>query len=237
MAAKSKPEQIIFNPPLICFKDREAAANLLFEKIKGVEWVEPLVLAIPRGGVVTGAILAKKLGAELDVIIARKLRCPWSSELAIGAVAEGGRSYLTSLGEQILKENPEYLEEEITQQSEDIQNWISWLRNIKPKSPWRDRTVILTDDGIATGATFFTALEVVRAENPLELIAVVPVLPKDCLKELKSRCDKLFYLSVPEGFYAVGQFYQDFKSIGFDKVSALLSENQLSLLEKKKLPN
>jgi len=221
----------------ILFKNRAQAGNLLCQKMKGVEWINPLVLAIPRGGIVVGAIIAKKIKAELDVIIARKLRSPWSAELAIGAVAEGGSSYLTPLGERIEKENKAYLEEEFRNQSLEVELRVGWFRTLKEKSSWSGRTVVITDDGIATGATFLAAIEVIKAEKPLELIAAVPVLPRDQIKSLKGNCDKLFYLASPTEFNAVGQFYEDFTQVEFHTVGELLKENQAMVLEYQKMRN
>ena len=98
------------------FRDRAHAAQLLFELLKKIHLTRPVVLGIPRGGVVVAQYLAEALGAELDFIVAKKLRSPWSSELAVGALAEGGRSYLNSLGKKLQKEQPQYLEEEISRQ-------------------------------------------------------------------------------------------------------------------------
>jgi len=136
-------------------KNRKQAGELLAKKLEPLSLVNPLVLAIPRGGIVTGAVIANTLGAELDVIVARKLRSPWNSELAIGAIAEGGISYLTPLGKRLGKENPEYMKREIEEQSEEIARRVSRLRKARPRADLKHRTLILTDDGMATGATFF----------------------------------------------------------------------------------
>jgi putative phosphoribosyl transferase len=211
------------------FKNREEAANGLSDKIAGISLSQPVVLAIPRGGVVLGAILAKRLGAELDVIVARKLRSPWSSELAIGALAEGGRSYLNPIGKRLAKENPEYLEKEIQEQTEEIEIRCSRLRVIQPRASWKNRSVILVDDGMATGATFFAALEVIRAEKPLEIIAALPVLPRTQIGRLRKRSDKVIYLEAPLNFEAVGQFYDSFEPVTFEEVERLLKDVKVGL--------
>lgn len=219
------------------FKDRKQAGELLALKLEPLRLVNPLVLAIPRGGVVTGFEIASKLGAELDVVVARKLRSPWNSELAIGAIAEGGRSYLTPMGKRLGKENPEYIKREMEEQSQEIANRVSRLRKIKPRADWAHRTLIVTDDGMATGSTFFAVLDVLRAENPMEIIAALPVLPKDKVRTLAKRCDKSIFLMSPEDFVAVGQFYETFEAVEFDKVESLLKENGCNYVAKKNQTN
>ena len=214
------------------FRDRAHAAQLLFELLKKIHLTRPVVLGIPRGGVVVAQYLAEALGAELDFIVAKKLRSPWSSELAVGALAEGGRSYLNSLGKKLQKEQPQYLEEEISRQSDEVAQRVGLLRNSAPRLDWSYRTLILTDDGIATGATLLAALEVLKAEQALEVFVAVPVLPKDKIKEIRMHCDKLFYLMAPEKFDAVGQFYECFETVEFEEVKNRL-QNQRSLEEKK----
>jgi predicted phosphoribosyltransferase len=186
---------------------------------------------------VTGFEIASKLGAELDVVVARKLRSPWNSELAIGAIAEGGRSYLTPMGKRLGKENPEYIKREMEEQSQEIANRVSRLRKIKPRADWAHRTLIVTDDGMATGSTFFAVLDVLRAENPMEIIAALPVLPKDKVRTLAKRCDKSIFLMSPEDFVAVGQFYETFEAVEFDKVESLLKENGCNYVAKKNQTN
>jgi len=214
-------------------KDRKQAGELLAKRLEPLSLVNPLVLAIPRGGIVTGAVIANTLGAELDVIVARKLRSPWNSELAIGAIAEGGISYLTPLGKQLGKENPEYMKREIEEQSKEIARRVSRLRKARPRADLKHRTLILTDDGMATGATFFAVLDVLRAENPLEIIAALPVLPKDKVNSLAKQCDKSIFLMSPENFVAVGQFYETFEAVEFENVESILAENWSHYVAKK----
>lgn len=204
------------------FADRCQAAQLLSIKLIDLKGSNPLVLAIPRGGVVIGAILAEQLEGELDVVFARKLRCPWSQELAMGAVAEGGRSHLTSLGEKIKNENSDYLSSEMQYQIQIMDERLSLIRSVQPKIQVRGRIVVVTDDGIATGATFISALEVLQAEQPAELIAAVPILPQERIREIKRRCDRLVYLQAPYDFEAVGSFYINFPQVEMEDVLRLL---------------
>src|SRR5512137_1559748 len=135
------------------FANREDAARQLADRLRGRELVDPVVLAIPRGGVVTGAVLARELGAELDVVLARKLRAPGQPELAVGAVSEDGQVYLNHYAQEYLDVMEEYLEQERRHQMAEIARRKELFRSVRPKAPLAGRSVIVTDDGIATGST------------------------------------------------------------------------------------
>jgi len=195
------------------FRNRAEAAHLLARRFKGRELRDPLVLAIPRGGVVTGAVLARELDAELDVILARKLRAPGQPELALGAVAEDGQVYLNPFAKPVLDLEHEYIVGERAHQLEEIARRKALFRSIRPQAPMEGRSVIVTDDGIATGATMIASLQVARARNPFELIVAVPVASPDRLPEIRKRCDELICLLAPPSFWAIGQFYEDFSQV------------------------
>lgn len=195
------------------FRDRADAAVQLAARLKGRRFVDPLVLAIPRGGVVTGAVLARELGADLDVVLARKLRAPAQPELALGAVAEGGQVYLDpELGEG-RPELAEYLATERAHQCVEIARRARLFRGTRPPAPMEGRSVIVTDDGIATGSTMIAALQAVRTQRPRDLIVAVPVGPPDSLAEVGRWCDEVVSLLAPISFWAVGQVYQDFRQV------------------------
>src|SRR5512147_933122 len=141
------------------FRDRAEAAHLLAQRLQGRELHDPLVLAIPRGGVVTGAVLARELGAELDVVLARKLRAPGQPELAVGAIAEEGQVYLHQPIEGHLGLTAEYVARERAHQLNEIARRKDLFRAVRPPAPLAGRSVIVTDDGIATGATMSAALQ------------------------------------------------------------------------------
>ncbi len=195
------------------FRNRAEAAHLLARRFKGRELRDPLVLAIPRGGVATGAVLARELNAELDVVLARKLRAPGQPELAIGAVAEDGEMYLNPSAKRLLDLEDEYIFAERAHQLEEIARRKALFRAVRPQAPMEGRSVIVTDDGIATGATMIAALQVARARKPFELIVAVPVAPPDRLQEIRKRCDELICLIAPPSFWAIGQFYEDFSQV------------------------
>ncbi len=206
------------------FRDREDAARRLAERLKGRELHAPLVLAIPRGGVVTGAVLARELGAELDVVLSRKLRAPGRPEVAIGAVAENGRVYLDHLGERCREVMRGYVVKERRLQLAEIERRRQLLRGVRPPAPLEGRSVIVTDDGVATGATLIAALHCVKARRPSEVIVAVPVSPPDSLAEARRWCDDVVCLLCPEDFQAVGQFYQDFRPVEDEQVVELLRQ-------------
>lgn len=204
------------------FRNREDAGRRLAVKLCGRELYDPVVLAIPRGGVATGAVLAHELGADLDVVLARKLRAPGQSELAVGAVSEDGRVYLNEYGRAFLGVMEDYLVEERRHQLGEIARRKRLFRDVHPPVPLAGRSVIVTDDGIATGATMIAALQAVRAQNPREVIVAVPVASPDRLEEVRRWCDDVVCLLSPEGFGAVGQFYEDFSQVEDDEVVQVL---------------
>ena len=206
------------------FRDREDAAYQLAAKLKGRELHDPLVLAIPRGGVVTGVVLARELGAELDVVLSRKLRAPNQPELAIGAITEDGQLYLQPGADECLEERDDYLTAERRHQLAEIARRRKLFRAVRPQAEIGGRTVIVTDDGIATGATMLVALQLLRDRHPRELIVAVPVCSPDRIDEIRRHCDSLVCLSSPEEFFAVGQFYKDFRQVTDEEVRELLRQ-------------
>jgi len=206
------------------FRDREDAARQLAQKLRGRELYDPLVLAIPRGGVVTGAVLARELGADLDVVLSRKLRAPGQPELAIGAVSEDGQVYLNHHAKEFLDLMEEYLAEERRHQLAEIARRKKLFRSVRPQAPLKGRSVIVTDDGIATGSTMIAALQAVKTQNAREVIVAVPVASPDRLAEVRRWCDDVVCLLAPEQFWAIGQFYEDFTQVEDEEVVQLLRE-------------
>ena len=206
------------------FRDRADGARQLAAVLKERTLHDPVVLAIPRGGIVTGAVLARELGADLDVVLARMLRAPGQPEVAVGAVAEDGAVYLNRHAEAFTERMEEYLDEERAYQLAEIARRRKLFRGVRPPAPLTGRSVIVTDDGLATGATMIAALRTVRAQQPRELIAAVPVASPDRLAEVRHWCDDVVCLFAPEEFWAVGQFYEDFTQVEDADVVVLLRE-------------
>jgi putative phosphoribosyl transferase len=174
--------------------------------------------------VVTGAVLAQELGAELDVVLSRKLRAPGQPELAIGAISEDGQVYLNHHAEEFLDELEDYLAGERRHQLAEIARRQKLFRAARPQARVTDRSVIVTDDGIATGSTMIAALQAIKAQKPRELIVAVPVASPDRLAEVRRWCDDVVCLLTPELFWAVGQFYEDFRQVEDEEVVELLGQ-------------
>jgi predicted phosphoribosyltransferase len=206
------------------FRNREDAACQLAEELKGRELHDPLVLAIPRGGVVTGAVLARELGTDLDVVLSRKLRAPGQPELAVGAVSEDGQVFLNHHARPFLERLKEYLVQERRHQWAEIARRKKLFRSVRTPAPVAGRSVIVTDDGIATGSTMIAALQAIKTQNPLEVIVAVPVASPERLKEVRRWCDDVVCLLSPQRFWAIGQFYEEFTQVEDQEVLQLLRE-------------
>jgi hypothetical protein len=209
---------------VIVFRDRTDAARRVAALLAGRDLRDPLVLAVPRGGVAVGAVLARELGAELDVVLARKIPAPFRTEYALGAVAEDG-AVLPNPSAPDPEDLPDgYLEAETRRQFAEIERRRELVRGVRPAAPVAGRSVVVTDDGIATGSTMIAALQTVRAKRPHELIAAVPVAAPDRLDEVRRWCDDAVCVRVPADFRAVGQYYDDFVPVEYEDVLRLLGE-------------
>ncbi|WP_245527997.1 phosphoribosyltransferase [Ammonifex degensii] len=204
--------------------DRVDAGRQLAARLKGRNYPRGLVLAIPRGGVVVGAEIARELKLPLDVIIPRKIGAPGNPELAIGAVTQDGIPLFNEDLVQRLRVTPEEKEVLVREALEEVERRLKRYRASLPPVSWRDRTIILTDDGIATGFTVLAALRSLKRASPREIILAVPVAPPDTLSFLRPEVDELVCLYAPEFFMAVGQFYEHFEQTTDEEVIALLEE-------------
>lgn len=213
------------------FRDRADAARRLATKLKGRMLHDPLVLAIPRGGVVTGAVLAQELHADLDVVLSRKLRAPGQPEFALGAIAEDGKVYVNRHALGFVDQIEEYLARERQYQLAEIARRKKLFRAVRPQAPIANRSVLVTDDGIATGSTMIAALQTVKTQNPRELIVAVPVASPDRLTEVSRWCDEVVCLLASEEFFAIGQFYEDFTQVEDAEVIELLRGAKVEALE------
>jgi predicted phosphoribosyltransferase len=206
------------------FRDRYDAASQLAEALQKYDGVHPLVLGIPRGGVVIGSILARELGGDLDVILTRKLRTPGHPELAMGSVDENGNVFLNVSVVHSLGIDEATIEQERQRQMRVIGERAESYRHIYPRIPLKGRVVIVTDDGIATGATMRVAIQMARDAEPESLVVGLPVGPPEEVKELKKEVDDMVCLLAPPGFEAVGQFYELFNQVEDDEVEEILRE-------------
>lgn len=216
------------------FKDREHAARLLVQKLAKYKAQKPLVLGIPRGAVPMAKIIADALDGELDVVLVRKLGAPGQPELAIGAVDEEGRVYLSDTVPE-WEISSEYVDQEKREQLETLRRRrVQYTPFRSPINP-SGRIVIVVDNGIATGATMIAALCSVREQNPAKLIAAVAVLPPYTLKQIKKYADEVIYLDAPEDFFAVGQYFDDFSQVTDDDVVGILASIKVPEASKEKI--
>jgi predicted phosphoribosyltransferase len=205
------------------FRDRREAGERLAEALADLKGrPDLLVLGIPRGGVVVAAAVAHALKAPLDVIITRKIGAPENSELAIGAVASGGARVLDARLIRMLGVPRAYVEAEIARQEAEIARRERAFRGDRPPLAVAGRSVIVVDDGIATGATTLATLRALRQKNPAALILAVPVASRQALKRLRREADRVVCLFSPEVFWAVGLYYADFEQTTDEEVVSLL---------------
>jgi putative phosphoribosyl transferase len=211
-----------YNAPM--FKNRKDAGRRLAARLLQYKDEQPVVLALPRGGVPVAYEVAMALNAPLDVVVVRKLGAPGQPELGIGAVV-GGDYPQSVLNEEVLRVldvSDDYLKREVGTELQEIRRRQERYRSGHPPEPIEGRTAIVIDDGIATGGSVRAALRSVRRSGPKRLILAVPVAPPETVESLGPEVDELVCLSMPVFFHAVGQFYEDFSQTTDEEVVALL---------------
>lgn len=205
------------------FRDRVEAGRRLADALSGLAGEDVVVLAIPRGGVVVGAEVARAYGWPLDLVIPRKVGAPGNPELGLGAIAPGIR-VLDERMVEALGVRPEYLEREIAEQEREIERRSDAYRRGQPSEDVTGKVAVVVDDGVATGGTATAALRWARARGATRVILAVPVAPPEALAHLGKEADDVVVLATPEPFFAVGQWFLSFPQVDDDEVVRLLDE-------------
>ena len=206
------------------FSDRTDAGRCLAAALTHLKDEKPIVLALPRGGVPVAFEVAKALDAPLDVVLVRKIGAPGQKELGIGAVVDGANPHLVLNDDVVRVVNPgeRYILEEGKRELAEIERRRHLYRGGYAPLVVKDRTVIVVDDGIATGGTMKAVLTALRESGPKKLVLAVPVAPPDSIAELTPLADEVVALHTPDHFYAVGAHYSDFTQTTDEEVIDLL---------------
>ncbi len=207
------------------FHDRTEAGRLLAKRLKlnYANRSDVLVLGLPRGGVPVAYEVAKVLHAPLDICIVRKLGVPGHKELAMGAIAPGGIMVLNEELVRSLKISQKAIEQVITKEQQELERRDRVYRGDRPVPDLSHRTIILVDDGIATGSTIKAAIFTIKQQQPKRIIVAVPVAPPEVCQELKEEVDEVICLLTPEWLYAIGLWYEDFSPTTDEEVRNLLA--------------
>lgn len=209
------------------FRDRREAGEQLLKRMPEVDPAETVVIALPRGGVPVGAVVAEGLGVPLDVILVRKVGAPMQPELAVAAVTDGETMQVT-VNEDIKAElglSDKDIDELARKQLPEIERRRAAYYEGRQPTPLTGKTVIVVDDGVATGATANSALRLIRKQKPARLILALPVAPADTLERLEQHADEVVCLATPYPFYAVGAHYADFDQVEDSEVIETLRRN------------
>jgi putative phosphoribosyl transferase len=204
------------------FEDRHQAGEALAAVLATLELHDPVVLALPRGGVPVGFEIAERLDAPLDLLVVRKLGVPGHEELAMGAISSGGARVLNTDVIESLGISPATIERVTAREQRELERREQYYRGRRPPTPIRGRSVILVDDGLATGATMRAAATSLRERGPRSIIAAVPVGAASSCAMLQSDVDQVVCLAQPEPFYGVGLWYRVFDQTSDEQVRDLL---------------
>lgn len=206
------------------FANREEAGQLLGERLLVFKDQNPIILAIPRGGVPIGYEVAKRLKAPLDLIMVKKIGAPLNPEFAIGAVSEDSRPWLNEAVIKAYHFHHKEIEKIAATKIQEVREQVQHLRGKKQPENISGRVVILVDDGIATGATLFSAIKLLRTKNPAKIIVAAPVGARDTIYELQAAADDVICLATPYNFTAVGLWYEYFDQVSDEEVIQLMQD-------------
>jgi len=206
------------------FRDRTEAGQILASKLtKYVNQVDTVILALPRGGVPVAYEIGKELGLPIDIFVVRKLGVPGHEELAMGAIASGGVRHINRDVVDQLRIDSETIDAASRREQKEIERRERLYRSQRPSVDVRNKTVILVDDGLATGSTMRAAIAALRQHRPARIVVAVPTAAPQTCSEIADEVDEIICAATPETFYAVGQWYQEFSQTTDDEVRELLA--------------
>ena len=206
------------------FLDRREAGRQLAAALMGLAGERPVVVALPRGGVPIGVEVARALGAPLDILAVRKLGAPGNPELSVGAVAEDGTGVLDPRSAAMLGMTQTMLDATLASESQELRRRVQSYRAGRPPIPVRGRSVIVVDDGLATGLTNLAAVRALRSRDARRIVVAVPVGSSEAVSMLTEETDRIICLTVPDRLRGVGRWYRDFTPVSDEQVLALLDE-------------
>lgn len=209
------------------FEGREDAGGQLAAQLGTFSGRKPVVLGIPRGGLVIAREIAVRLNADLDVVLAHKLGAPQNAELAIGAVLEDGTHFVNKTTASYVGADNNYIQREKAIQHERLTQRAQQYRQVRPRLPLAGRVVIVTDDGAATGASMQAALWAIRTQSPESIVLALPVSPEDALRSLSESADETVCLKAPPDFQALSRFYLNFSQVSDEQVLKILEQEPL----------
>ncbi|WP_049986145.1 phosphoribosyltransferase [Halobellus rufus] len=208
------------------FKDRTDAGSRLADALVDSGVTADVVLAVPRGGLPVGRVVADRLGVPLDIVAARKIGAPGNPELAIGAVASDGTRWTNDSLIEELGVEESYLAEQTEREREAARSKLQRYRGDRPQLELDGKRVLIVDDGVATGATTTACIRQVHAAGAEQVILAVPVAPHRTIERLRSEVDELVCVEVPSYFGAVGQFYESFEQVSDERARAYLHPSE-----------
>ena len=224
---RSSLEAAMATPSLtsVPLPDRRAAGRALAEQLERYRGRAPVVLALPRGGVPVAFEIAQRLGAPLDLLVLRKIGAPSNPEYGLGAVVEGGTRFLDVARVRAAGLTVRELGPTIAREAAEVERRASEFRKGTPAIDVRGRTVILVDDGVATGGSVIAAVQAIRGRAPHEVVIALGVAPEDTVAVLRKQVDDLVVLLVPTVFFAVGEWYRQFSQVSDAEVRRLLERS------------
>jgi putative phosphoribosyl transferase len=209
------------------FIDRKDAGEKLSVELEKYKNDNAIILAVPRGGVITAYETIKKYGFDWDLVIPRKIGAPQYKELAIGAVSADGTYFVDEYYVKRLGVSQKYIDREVASQTKEIKERLKKYRGIETTPDLRDKTVIIIDDGIATGFTILAAVKSVKNQGAAKTILAVPVAPEETVMDFRDIVDEVICLLVPDDFSAVGQYYENFRQVEDEEVFATMNNLKL----------